>query len=179
MPQTIRIRRSTTAAAVPSSLLTGEIAINEADGIIYYRNASGVVTEYRSRIADGDKGDIATTGNGATWTIDPSAVTYDKCAPYTVTTFASQTLSTLLGQLVLCAGGTATTITVPTNATTAIAVGRRIDFVQTGAGQVTFAGAVGVTLQGTPGLKLRAQFSACSLIKTATDTWVLIGDLTA
>jgi hypothetical protein len=68
---------------------------------------------------------------------------------------------------------------VPTNATTAIAVGRRIDFVQTGAGQVTFAGAAGVTLQGTPGLKLRAQFSACSLIKTATDTWVLIGDLTA
>jgi hypothetical protein len=179
MPQTIRIRRSTTASVVPSSLLTGEIAINEADGIIYYRNSSGVVTEFRSRIANGDKGDITTSANGATWTIDASAVTYDKSAPYTVTTYASQTLSTLLGQLILCASGTATTITVPTNATTAIAVGKRIDFVQTGAGQVTFAGASGVTVQATPGLKLRAQYSACSLIKTATDTWVLIGDLSA
>ena len=110
MPQTIRIRRSTTASAVPSSLLTGEIAINEADGIIYYRNSSGVVTEFRSRIANGDKGDITTSSNGATWTIDASAVTYDKTAPYTITTYASQTLSTLLGQLVLCASGTATTI---------------------------------------------------------------------
>lgn len=160
MPQTIRIRRSTTASAVPSSLLTGEIAINEADGVIYYRNGSGVVTEYRSRIAN-------------------DSVTYAQAAPYTVTTYSSQTLSTLLGQLVLCASGSATTITVPTNATTAISVGKRIDFVQTGAGQVTFAGASGVTINATPGLKLRAQYSVCSLIKTATDTWILVGDLSA
>jgi hypothetical protein len=44
---------------------------------------------------------------------------------------------------------------------------------------VTFAAAAGVTLQATPGLKLRAQFSACSLIKTASDTWILSGDLSA
>jgi hypothetical protein len=68
---------------------------------------------------------------------------------------------------------------VPTNASDAVPIGRRIDFVQTGAGQVTFAAAAGVTLQATPGLKLRAQFSACSLIKTASDTWILIGDLSA
>ncbi len=162
MPQTIRIRRSTTASAIPSSLLTGEIAINEADGVIYYRNSSGVVTEYRSRLAD-------------------SSVTYAKCAPYTVTTYSSQSLSTLLGNLVLvnAVGPVPVTITVPANATTAIEVGRRIDFVQTGGAQITFSGASGVTVNGTPGLRTRTQYSGCTLIKTATDTWVVIGDLMA
>lgn len=41
---TIKIRRSTTASAVPSSLVTGEVAINEADGILYYRNSGGTVS---------------------------------------------------------------------------------------------------------------------------------------
>ena len=45
----VRIRRSTTAAAVPSSLQSGEIAINEADGKLYYRAApSGTVTQLAS-----------------------------------------------------------------------------------------------------------------------------------
>ncbi len=41
---TIKIRRSTTASAVPTSLVTGEVAINEADGILYYRNSGGTVS---------------------------------------------------------------------------------------------------------------------------------------
>jgi len=39
------------------------------------------------------------------------------------------------------------------------------------------AGASGVTINGT-GTKTRAQWSAASLLKTATDTWTLIGDIT-
>lgn len=45
---TIRIRRSTTAGAVPSSLVTGEVAINEADGALYYRTSSGAVARFLS-----------------------------------------------------------------------------------------------------------------------------------
>ena len=41
------------------------------------------------------------------------------------------------------------------------------------------AGTGGVTINATPGLKLRAQWSSATLIKRATDTWVLIGDLSA
>ena len=37
----------------------------------------------------------------------------------------------------------------------------------------------GVTINATPGLKLRAQWSYATLIKRATDTWVLVGDLSA
>jgi hypothetical protein len=73
----------------------------------------------------------------------------------------------------------ATTLTIPTNATTAFPVGTSIDILQVGAGQVTVSGAVGVTLNYTPGNKLRAQWSSATLFKRATDTWVLMGDLSA
>jgi len=72
----------------------------------------------------------------------------------------------------------AITLTVPTNASVAFPVGTKIDLLQTGAGQVTVGGA-GVTIDATPGLKLSCQWAAASLIKRATDTWVLIGNLSA
>jgi hypothetical protein len=73
----------------------------------------------------------------------------------------------------------ALTLTVPTNATVAWPVGTSIDILQTGAGQVTIAAGAGVTVNGTPGLKLRTQWSGVTLFKRATDTWVVYGDLTA
>ena len=71
------------------------------------------------------------------------------------------------------------TITVPTNAAVAFPLGTQITFIQVNTGQLTIAGDTGVTVNGTPGLKLRAQWSGAVLIKRATDTWVLIGDLSA
>ena len=58
-------------------------------------------------------------------------------------------------------------------------IGTKIDLCALGAGQVTVAAAGGVTVNATPGLKLRAQYSAASCIKYGTDTWVLVGDLEA
>ena len=73
----------------------------------------------------------------------------------------------------------AITLTVPTNATVAYPVGTSIDILRVGAGAVDVAAAAGVTINATPGLKLRAQYSSATLIKRATDTWVLVGDLSA
>ena len=73
----------------------------------------------------------------------------------------------------------ATTLTVPTNATVAYPVGTSLDILRVGAGAVDVAAASGVTINSTPGLKLRAQWSSATLIKRATDTWVLVGDLSA
>jgi hypothetical protein len=70
-------------------------------------------------------------------------------------------------------------LTVPTNANVAFPVGTTITVLQTGAGQTTIAGQSGVTINATPGLKLRAQWSSATLIKRATDTWVALGDLAA
>ena len=73
----------------------------------------------------------------------------------------------------------ANTLTVPLNSSVAFPVGSQINILQTGAGQTTIAATAGVTINATPGLKIRAQWSYATLIKRATDTWVLVGDISA
>ena len=81
------------------------------------------------------------------------------------------------GKLVEILNASANNLTVPLNSSVAFPVGSQINILQTGAGQTTVVATGGVTINGTPGLKLRAQWSAATLIKRATDTWVLVGDL--
>lgn len=73
---------------------------------------------------------------------------------------------------------TAQTVTIPLDSSVNFPVGTQITVIQTGAGQVTIAGTGGVTVNATPGLKLRAQWSSATLIKRGTNLWVAIGDLT-
>lgn len=83
------------------------------------------------------------------------------------------------GKLVTLTNAAAITLTIPLNSSVAYSVGTTIDLAQLGAGQVTITPTGGVTVNGTPGLKHRAQYSATSVIKTATDTWLAVGDLAA
>ena len=83
------------------------------------------------------------------------------------------------GKLVEMSNASANNLTVPLNATVAYPVGSQINILQTGAGQTTVVATSGVTINATPGLKLRTQWSSATLIKRATDTWVLVGDLSA
>ncbi len=71
-------------------------------------------------------------------------------------------------------------LTVPLNSTQAFPIGGSVDLIQLGAGQILVAPAGGVTINtsmATP--KSRAQYSVLTLIKIATDTWVLTGDAAA
>lgn len=72
-----------------------------------------------------------------------------------------------------------TTITIPAESNYNYPVGTTIDILQTNTGQVTIAGAGGVTVNATPGLKLRTQWSSATIMKRAADTWVAFGDLSA
>ena len=81
-----------------------------------------------------------------------------------------------VGKLVTLSNAAAVTLTVPSGL--GLAAGQRIDLAQLGAGQVTVT-ASGTTINSTPGVKLRAQYSAASLICTATNTFLLVGDLSA
>jgi hypothetical protein len=69
--------------------------------------------------------------------------------------------------------GSAITVTVPD----VLQIGERIDFLQDGAGQITFS-ASGVTIQSKGGkLKTAAQYSGVTLVKVASGQYRLIGDL--
>ena len=83
------------------------------------------------------------------------------------------------GKLVEMNVASANTLTVPLNATVAWPVGSSIDILQMGAGQTTITATAGVTINSTPGLKIRTQYASATLIKRATNTWILIGDLSA
>lgn len=75
--------------------------------------------------------------------------------------------------------GSANTLTVPTNSSVPFPIGTVIVIVQSGSGQTTLAGAGGVTVNATPGLKLRTQWSVATLTKRGADTWLAAGDLIA
>jgi len=84
------------------------------------------------------------------------------------------------GKIVEMNNASANTLTVPPNSSVAFPVGAQILVLQTGAGQTTVAAGSGVTVNSKDGnLKLSAQWCAATLIKRATDTWVVVGDLSA
>jgi hypothetical protein len=77
---------------------------------------------------------------------------------------------------------TANTLTIPLASAHEFPQGSQITIIQTGSGQTTISGTAGVTINGTPGLKLRDQYSSCTLIKRSAanlNTWIVIGDLSA
>jgi hypothetical protein len=100
-------------------------------------------------------------------------------APYTTRVVAGTSDTLVLadaGKLIETSSSSLTTFTIPLNSSVAYPIGTQIQFLQTGTGQITFTGA-GVTLNGSPGIRTRGQWSSATLIKRLENTWVVIGDL--
>ena len=83
------------------------------------------------------------------------------------------------GAYIRCTSASATTVTVPPNSSVAFPTGTEVNVRAAGAGQVTIAQGVGVTINSAETLKLRKQGSTGTIKKVATDTWDLMGDLEA
>ena len=81
-----------------------------------------------------------------------------------------------VNKLVTLSNASAVTVTVPNGVFT---TGQQIHLQAIGAGQVTVASDGTTTITSTPGLKLRAQYSAATLICTGINTFTLVGDLSA
>lgn len=92
--------------------------------------------------------------------------TSDKSANYTLVSGDAQTI--------IRSTNSAITITVPD----VLSSGQRIDFIQAGAGQITFAGS-GITINSVDSkLKTNKQYSGATIMKVGT-AYYLVGDLAA
>lgn len=82
------------------------------------------------------------------------------------------------GKIVTLSNAGAITLTVPAEASVNFDVGTVIGIVQSGAGTVTVSPAVGVTVSSKDSLlDLSGQYATASLVKLASDSWLLSGGL--
>jgi hypothetical protein len=172
----IQIRRGTAAqwTSANPTLAAGEWGYESDTNKAKLGNGS---TAWSSLSYFGGTGDVTLTG---VQTLTNKTLT----APIITLATSAQTASYTLvagdaSDIVEISNASANILTVPLNSSVAFPTGTVITILQTGAGQTTIAGAGGVTVNATPGLKLRTQWSSATLIKRATDTWVAIGDLSA
>ena len=110
-------------------------------------------------------------------------LTWQDSVPTTVRSSALTTTNIILADkngVVITTTATATDVRIPTNAGAAFPIGTKITIIQEGAGTVTVVGTAGVTLQSSQGHdRLSHQYSVATVVKTATDTWYLYGEIKA
>lgn len=99
-------------------------------------------------------------------------------APVTTTSSTTLSVASHNNRTIILTSSSSRTITVPTNSTASFAIGTHIDIIRGGTGEVTISPASGVTLYSEGSKrKINDQYQAVTLIKTATDAWLLIGAL--
>ena len=176
----IQVRRGTAAqwTSANPTLAAGEWGYESDTGKVKIGNGS---TAWNSLAYTG-AGDVTLTG---TETLTNKTLT----APVINLALNAQTGTTYTfaltdnGKLVTASNAAAQTYSIPTNATTAFPTGTQINIIQIGAGQVTIqAASSGTTTISSTGAsaiapKLRAQYSAATLIKASTDLWYVTGDI--
>jgi hypothetical protein len=114
---------------------------------------------------------------GPTGITGPTGATGSFALPQnTVTITSNYTVATSdAGKLLIFNSASALTVTVPY---ATFDVASTIDVITINTGDITFVATdSGVNLNGTPGLTLRAQYSAASLVQYSSYNWLLAGDL--
>jgi hypothetical protein len=152
-----------------SSELAALLSDETGSGSLVFSNSPTLTTP---NIGAATGTSLTTTGNVISH-VDISTPTFVTNS-YTIT-------STDDGKLLMLNNSTtAGNLLIPTDATFNFPIGTQINVVQQGTGLIT-VGAVTpatTTINATPGKKLRAQWSSAAIVKTAANTWLLMGDLT-
>jgi len=149
------------SSAARTSALSGVLA----EGMMSYLQDTNAVQVYNGSAW------VGVSAAGSVLTINAQTATYTA-----VLTDADQKLVTM-------SVGSANDFQIPTNASVAFPIGSVINVIQIGAGQTTIkavtSGTTTISSTGASAIapKLRAQYSAASCIKVATDTWYVVGDI--
>jgi hypothetical protein len=130
-----------------------------------------VITSYMIEDGTIENGDISPTANIAQGKI-ADILTNAQAASYTLVIADKN-------KIVEMGVGSANDLTVPPNSSVAFPIGSQIQVLQTGTGKTRILAGAGVTVNATPGVYLRAQWSGVTLLKRASDVWVATGDLSA
>ena len=122
----------------------------------------------------GPTGPTGSTGaTGATGATGPVLAGFNAQTGTTYTLVAGD-----VNKLVTASNASAITVTVPPSVYSANDV---INVQQIGAGQVTFAAGSGVTITSNGATsaapKIRVQYSSCSIICSASNTFTIVGDI--
>lgn len=185
---------ATADAAVPKSTVTakGDLIVGTASGVVARQavGADGYVLTADSTLTNGVKwaavsgpaGDVTLTGvqTLTNKTLVAPIITLGVNAQ-TGTTYTF--LAADAANIITANNSSAQTYSIPTNATTAFAIGTQINLIQIGTGQVTVqAASSGTTTVLSTGAtaaapKTRTRYSALTLVKAATDLWYVMGDI--
>lgn len=144
---------------------------------------SGADVDFEAGSALTVDGTIDGAPTGGTLDLSDVTLTLPDSSKLLVTNPQSGTSYTLalsdLGKLILMSNGSANDLEVPLNATVALPVGFQCAVMQDGAGITTFVPESGsVTIDSAGGLlDISAQYASAALVKTATNTWKLVGSL--
>lgn len=177
-------------AATSSSELAGVISDETGSGLLVFGTSPTLVTPTFLKVANlTSNGFVKTSGSDGTLGIQASPIpSADINAGRTINAQTGTTYTFVLADgaaagghpLVTSSNASAQTYTVPTNASVAYPTGDQIDVCQIGAGKLTLAGAGGVTVSSKgSNLSASAQYVCLTLVKTGTNTWLLLGDMIA
>lgn len=166
-------------ASTGAVLRLGEATANGTNYVAVQAPASlAANTTYTLPTADGTSGQLlSTNGSG---TLSWATASGGGGTSYSTVRTQSGTTYTLAltdaGDYIQTTSTTAVTITVPLQSSVAWVADTEIYFEQNNTGQITIAGASGVTVNSSETLKSFARYSVLALKRVASDVWTLTGE---
>lgn len=171
----------TITAGTATVATSGSLALAQNQGgVLRFTSASAAIFFQFATPASGDIEGVTTgTDSGLTGGASSGTVSLKLKLEFDAETGTTYTLvAGNLNQLVTLNNASSITLTVPPSVFSA---GDVINIAQIGAGQVTLAQGAGVTINSTGATatapKLRVRYSSASIICTASNTFLVVGDI--